>query len=49
MDALEWKGPQSRPQQRSNRRLVEVAKVVGAGYCRLQTPLTLALAASAWA
>ena len=39
-DALEGK----RPQRRSDRRLDEVAKSVGGGYCRLQMPLKLALA-----
>ena len=43
-DALEGKGPLRRPQQRLGRRLEEVAKAVGGGYCRLQTPLKLALA-----
>ena len=43
-DALEWKGPQRRPQKRLGRRLEEVAKAVGGGYCRLQMPLKLALA-----
>ena len=37
------KGPQRRPQQRLGRRLEEVAKAVGGGYCRLQMPLRLAL------
>ena len=37
--ALEGKGPQRRPQQRLGRRLEEVAKAVGGGYCRLQMPL----------
>ena len=37
-DALEAKGPQRRPQRRSDRRLEEVAKAVGGGYCRLQMP-----------
>ena len=41
--ALQWKGPQRRPQQRLGRRLEEVAKAVGGGYCRLQMPLTLTL------
>ena len=41
-DALEWKGPRRRPQQRLGRRLEEVAKAVGGGYCRLQIPLRLA-------
>ena len=39
-DALEGKGPQRWPQKR----LEEVAKAVGGGCCRLQTPLKLALA-----
>ena len=43
-DALEGKGPQRRPQKRLDRRLGEVAEAVGAGYCRLQVPLELALA-----
>ena len=38
-DALEGKGPQRRPQ----RRLEEVAKAVGGGYCRLQMPSRPAL------
>ena len=42
-DALEGKGPQRRPQWRLGRRLEEVAKAVGGGYCRLQMPLKLAL------
>ena len=42
-DALEGKGHQRRPQQRSDRRLEEVVKAVGGGYCRLEMPLTLAL------
>ena len=37
--ALEGKGPQ----ERLDRRLEEVAKAVGGGYCRLQMPLRLAL------
>ena len=41
-DALEGKVPQRRPQRRLDRRLEEVAKAVGAGYCRLQMPLKLA-------
>ena len=32
-------GPQRRPQKRFGRRLEEVAKAVGGGYCRLQMPL----------
>ena len=40
-DALEGKWPQRRPQKRLNRRLEEVAKAVGGGYYRLQTPLKL--------
>ena len=43
-DALEGKGPQRRPSRRLDRRLEEVAKAVGGGYCRLQMPLKLALA-----
>ena len=43
-DALEGKGPQRRPQKQLHRRLEEVAKAVGGGYCRLQMPLRLALA-----
>ena len=35
-------GPQRRPQKRLDRRLEEVAKAVGGGYCRLQMPLSLA-------
>ena len=42
-DALEGKGPQRRPQKPLDRRLEEVAKAVGGGYCRLQTPLRPAL------
>ena len=42
-DALEGKGPQRRPQKPLDRRLEEVAKAVGGGYCRLQMPLRLAL------
>ena len=34
----------SKPQKRLDRRLEEVAKSVGSGYCRLQMPLTRALA-----
>ena len=40
---LEGKGPKRRPQKRSDRRLEEVAKAVGGGYCRLQMPLKPAL------
>ena len=43
-DALEGKGPQRPPQKRSGRRLEEVAKAVGGGYCRLRMPLRLAVA-----
>ena len=43
-DALEGKAPQRWPQRRLDRRLEEVAKAVGGGYCRLQMPLELALA-----
>ena len=51
-DALEGKGPQRRPQRRLGRRLEEVAKAVGGGYCRLQMSLKLALGVgggSGWA
>ena len=41
-DASEGKGPQRRPQKRLGRRLEEVAKAFGGGYCRLQMPLRLA-------
>ena len=34
-DALEGNGPQRPPQKRWDRRLEEVAKAVGGGYCRL--------------
>ena len=37
--AFEGKGPQRGPQKRLGRRLEEVAKAVGGGYCRLQMPL----------
>ena len=43
-DAFDGKGPPRRPQKRVERRLEEVAKAVGSGYCRLQMPLKLALA-----
>ena len=43
--ALEGRGPQRRSQQRLARRLEEVAEAVRGGYCRLQMPLSLALAA----
>ena len=36
---------QRRPQRQLGRRLEEVAKAVGGGYCRLQIPLKLALGA----
>ena len=39
----EGKGPGRRPQERLGRRLEEVAKAVGGGFCRLQMPLRLAL------
>ena len=42
-DALEGEGPQRRSQKRLGRRLEEVAKAVGGGYCQLQMPLKLAL------
>ena len=38
-EALEGKGPPRRFQRRLGRRLEEVAKAVGGGYCRLQMPL----------
>ena len=40
-----WEGtrPGRRPQERLGRRLEEVAKAVGGGYCRLRMPLRLAL------
>ena len=41
-----WKGPQRRPQRPVGRRLEEVVKAVGGGYCRLQMPLRPALAIS---
>ena len=43
--AFEGEGPRRRPQKRLGRRLEEVAKAVGGGYCRLQMPLKPALAA----
>ena len=43
-DALEGEGSERRPQRRFDRRLQEVAKAVGGGYCRLQRPLKLAQA-----
>ena len=42
-DASEGKEPRTQPQKRLGRRLEEVAKAVGGGYCRLQMPLKLAL------
>ena len=44
-DALEGKAPQRRHWKRLDRRLEEVAKAVGGGYCRLRRPSKLALAA----
>ena len=41
---LHYKGPQRRSQKRLDRRLEEVAKAAGGGWCRLQMPLELALA-----
>ena len=38
-DALEGKGPRGWPWRQLGRRLEEVAKAVGGGYCRLQMPL----------
>ena len=43
-DAVEGKGPHSRPQRRVDRGSEEVAKAVGGGYCQLQMPWKLALA-----
>ena len=37
-----WRSPRRWPQRRLGRRLEEVAKAVGGGYCRLQMPLRLA-------
>ena len=42
-DALEGIGPQGRPQKWLAGRLQEGTKAVGGGYCRLQTPLKVAL------
>ena len=42
--AFEGKGPQRPPRKRSGRRLEEVAEAVGGGFCRLQMPVSLALA-----
>ena len=42
--ALDGKGPWRRPQKRLDKRLEEVAKAVGGGYCRLHMPLKLAFA-----
>ena len=42
-DALEGKGPPGRPQKPLARRMKEVAKAVGRGFCRLQMPVKLAL------
>ena len=42
-DGLEGEGPQRRPPKRLGRRLEEVSKAVGGGYCRLQMPLKRAL------
>ena len=42
-NALQRKGPQRRPRKRFGRRLEEVAKAVGGGYCRLPMPVKLAL------
>ena len=44
-DALEGEGPHRRFQKRLGRRLVEIAKAVGGGYCRLQM---LAFEAGIW-
>ena len=42
-DAVAGQGPRRRPQKRLGRRLEEVAKAVGGGYCRLQMLLKPAL------
>ena len=42
-DALEGKAAYRRRERRTGRRLEEVSKAVGGGYCRLQMPLRLAL------
>ena len=41
--ALKGKGPRRQSQKRLDRRLQDVSKAVGGGYCRLQLPLRLAL------
>ena len=46
-DAFDWKGPQMWSPKRLDRRLEEVAKAVGGGYCRLQLSLRLSLAVRA--
>ena len=43
-DALEGKGPRKCPRRQFDGRLEELAKAAGSGYCRLRTPLKLALA-----
>ena len=43
-DALEGKGPQRRSQKQLDRRLEDIAKAVGGGYCRLPMPMKLARA-----
>ena len=43
-DAFEGKGPQRGSQRQLHWRLEEIAEAVGGGYCRLQMPLSLALA-----
>ena len=45
-DASSGKGPQRWPQKRLDRGLEAAAKAVGGGYCWLQMPLSLALAAT---
>ena len=42
MGAVSREGTHRRPQKRLARRLEEIAKAVGGGYCRLQMPLGLA-------
>ena len=43
-DTLEGKGPQRWSMKRLDRRLEEVTKAVGGGYCRLQMPVKRAVA-----
>ena len=41
--SIRREGTSDAPQRQLDRRLEEVAKAIGGGYCRLQMPLTLAL------